>query len=174
VKIWRVLVTCFVASYCLVVGFGLLLLVQPWDATTGDWLPSHQQVWYFVPLILQIPGLTAISLALFNQPQEFLLLGFAIFLLISTLRQLKANAETASLARLGRFTFILAGVMVSYRLTIGGRLLPYVGGGTNIYDIRDPGTTLMWLNFESTLILTLVIVHLIIRFKERESRSQPK
>jgi len=157
-----------------VVGFGLLLLVQPWDKATGDWLPSHQQIWYFVPLILQIPGLTAIWLALFNQPQEFLLLGFAIVLLVGTLRQLKANAERASLAKLGRFTFILAGVMVSYRLTIGGRLLPYVGGGTNIYDIRDIGTMLMWLNFESTLIFALVMVHLIVLLRERKSRYQPK
>ena len=173
-KIWRVLVACLAASYCLVVGFGLLLLVQPWDKATGDWLPSHQQIWYFVPLILQIPGLTAIWLALFNQPQEFLLLGFAIVLLVGTLKQFKVNAERASLAKLGRFTFILAGVMVSYRLTIGGRLLPYVGGGTNIYDIRDIGTMLMWLNFESTLIIALVMVHLIVLLRERKSRYQTK
>ena len=155
----------YLVSYILVTGIGLLLQLRPWEADTTNWVLQHPQIYIFDFLVLQIPGVAAVPSIWFGSawPELPLLIG-SILITIWTWKNWRLPEKADLLRKLGLYSFLLALLAVVFRLLPP---IPFMINSTNMgspFDIRHPGVTMAWISFQSTLMLTLVIVHLALRF----------
>lgn len=158
----------YLASYALVTGIGVLLQLRPWERDTASWVSQHSQIFIFDFLVFQIPGLAVLPGLLLASPwPELFLLVSSIFLATWTWKDWRLPEKAELLQRLGRYSYFLALLALFFRL-IMPILLPQTETTIeNPWDIRDPRVTLAWISFQTTLMLTLVIVHLTLRLCSR-------
>lgn len=159
----------YLTSYVLVTGIGLLLQLRPWEADTTNWVLQHPQIYIFDFLVLQIPGLAVLPSIWFGSAwPELPLLIFSILITIWTWKNWRLPEKADLVRKLGLYSFLLALLAVVFRLLPP---IPFMINSANMgnpLDIRNPGVTMAWISFQSTLMLTLVIVHLSLRFSFRK------
>jgi len=161
-------VPAFALSYLIVCGVGLLVLVRPWDASSVDYLQQKPDMIAGILFTLQIPGLA--PLAWLFQPSlvEPAIFIFGAYLCIATLRNLSPKGDVEVLKKLRKKTYIAFGCAIGLRVLYMVISAPPIEMQTeNPYDLRSNQVVLAWLNFESTLMLTLVFVHLAIQLRSR-------
>jgi hypothetical protein len=164
----------FLTSYLIVAVLGLLLSIRPWESDSTHWVSQHNQIWIFYLLVLQIPGVAAFVWMQYMSLFEPAFLLFAAYICGSTWRNVASDENSPDLRRLRRLTFFLLLGVLFYRLALINLLNPFVGQVGNSLDLRNPSGALSWINFESTLILTLTIVHLILLIKSRKKNLLTK
>jgi len=159
----------FLASYLLVTALGLLLTVRPWEEGSELWIHQHNGIFVAYFIYNQIPGGIPLAFSFVFDIFEGLALAGAVILLIFTWRESKGRNSSARMRTLGNWTFALVAVTAIYRFFIMGVFAPFGPKVENHFDLRDSMTGWAWVNFESTLLLTLVLMHLWIRFSPRKS-----
>jgi len=171
VKNRMLFIPAFALSYLIVCGVGLMVLVRPWDASALDYLKQKPDIIAGVLFTLQIPGLA--PLAWLFQPSlvEPAIFIFGSYLCVSTVRNLSPKGNVIKLKKLGKMTFIAFGCAIVMRVIYMLMSAPPIKMQTESpYDLRSNQLLLAWLNFESTLMLALVFVHLAIQWRSRRSR----
>jgi hypothetical protein len=156
-------------SYLTVSVVGLLLAIRPWNADSTEWISQHSQVWVFYLLVLQIPGAAPLMWGLFMSIFEPAFFAIATYICISTWKNVGSLQYSNKLAKLGRMSFTLLLVAIFYRLVLLKFLNPFVGQIGDPYDLRNPAVSMTWINFESTLMLAMVIVHLTLLVNSRKA-----
>jgi hypothetical protein len=164
----RIFGLSLLTSYITVSAVGLLLAIRPWNSDSAEWISQHSQVWIFYLLVLQIPGAAPLIWGLFMSIFEPAFFAIATYVCISTWRNLGSHQYSNKLARLGRISVTLFLVAIFYRLLLLKFLNPFVGQIGDPYDLRNPSVSLTWINFESTLMLAMVIVHLTLLLMSRK------
>jgi hypothetical protein len=171
---FRVFLVAYLASYVLVTGIGLFLQLRPWEADTTNWVSQHPQIYIFDFLVLQIPGLAVLPSIWFGSAwPELPILIFSILITVWTWKNWRLPEKSDLLRKLGLYSYLLALLAVAFRLL---PLILFISNETNIgdpLDIRNPGVTMAWISFQSTLMLTLVFVHLALR-SSLSKRALPK
>ncbi len=168
---FRVFLVSYLTSYVLVTGIGLLLQLRPWEPDTTNWVREHSQIYIFDFLVLQIPGLSVLPALLYGSPlPEIVFLIIAILLAIWTWKSWRLPEKTGWLQKLGHYSFLLAIAAVFGRIVLP-LLLP-VGGWIDPLDIRHPNATMAWISFQSALMLTLVLVHIWLRYFAVKPRAK--
>lgn len=161
-------------SYIIVSALGLLLAIRPWEADSSEWLSQHPQVWIFYLLGLQIPGVAPLAWILFMSIFEPAFFAIATYIFIASWKNLGGLQNSERLLRLGRMSIALFLGAIFYRLVLLKPLNPFVGQIGDPYDLRNPAAALTWINFESTLMLAIVFVHLSLRLKSRKASQLEK
>jgi hypothetical protein len=171
---FRVFLVAYLASYVLVTGIGLLLQLRPWEADTTNWVLQHPQIYIYDFLILQIPGLAVLPSIWFGSAwPELPILIFSILIAVWTWKNWRLPEKSDLLRKLGLYSYLLALLAVAFRLL--SQIL-FISNELNLgipLDIRNPGVTMAWISFQSTLMLTLVFVHLALR-SSLSKRALPK
>lgn len=162
---FRTFLLAYLSSYVLVTVVGVLLQLRPWEPDTSNWVSQHPQIYIFDFFVFQIPGLAIVPFLFGTSPlPELVFLIFAIMLTIRTWKNWRLPERTDLLRKLGLYSYCLASTAVFCRLILP-IMLPYAETEVDRpFDIRNPVLTWTWISFQSTLMLTLVIVHLTLRF----------
>ncbi len=164
----KVFIFAFITSYVLVTGIGLLLQLRPWEADTSKWVLQHPQIYIFDFIVLQIPAIGVLPSLWFGSAwPELPLLILSSMICVSTWKNWYLPERVDRLQKLGRYSYYLAVLAVALRLMPG---VPFFNNETsleNLLDIRDPRVTMAWISFQTTLILTLVFVHLALRISSQ-------
>ncbi len=161
-----VLVTLLLANYVVVSCTGLLFALRPWDSAGAEWVSHHDQIYFFYFIGLQIPGVAPFTLS-WGEPSivtlaEKLAFGFSVYLTVATLRGMKKN----DLAKIRKFrcpTLILAVSTVAFRLLsplVSPQSISHEDWG--LYDVHNPMVAVLWVNFDSTIILTLLCIQIFV------------
>jgi hypothetical protein len=172
---FKVFLVAYVTSYALVTGFGLLLQLRPWEADTTHWVLHHPQIYIFDFLVLQIPVISVLPSVWFGSAwPELPLLIVSLLIAISTWKNWYLPEKLDRLKKLGRYSFYLVLGAVALRLLSP---IPFFNEGSaegTPLDIRDPRVTMAWISFQSTLMLTLVFVHLALRVSSNSEAQAVK
>ncbi len=148
-------------GYLLVCSLGLLLLIRPWEMDSSDFLLQKPDIAQHVFFSLQIPGL--IPLAFLMQPSliEMLIFLGGVFLLIATWLRMGKSREQRKLKTIRQASFILFFASIALRLlyTLMTAQPEEMRTG-DAFDLRNNMVMLAWLNFESTLVVALTLIHL--------------
>jgi hypothetical protein len=156
-------------SYLIVSSSGLFLSIRPWQADSSEWISQHTQVWFFFLIGLQIPGIVPLVWLIFMSIFEAAFFAFATYIAISTWKNLVIPEQSKKILFLGRMSFVLFLGAIFYRLVLLKNLNPFVGQIGNPLDLRNPAGAMTWINFQSTLMLAMVIVHLALLAKARKA-----
>jgi len=160
------LVTLLLANYILVSCTGLLFALRPWDPAGAEWLSHHDQIYFFYFIGLQIPGVVPFMLS-WGEPSlvalaEQVAFGFSIYLTVVTLRGMKKN-DLAKIRKFRRHTLLLAISTVAVRLLSPLVFPPSISPeDSGLYDVHNPMVAVLWVNFDSTIILTLLCVQIFV------------
>lgn len=163
-------------GYLLVCSLGLLLLIRPWEMDSSDFLLQKPHIAQHVFFSLQIPGL--IPLAFLMQPSliEMLIFLGGVFLLIATLLHMGKSKEQRKLKAIRKASFTLFFASITLRLlyTLLTAQPEDIRMG-DAFDLRNNMVMFSWLNFESTLIVALTLIHLwLIRSSKSVENQEPE
>lgn len=155
----------------MVTGLGLLLQLQPWQTNNTSWVEQHPQIYVFDFLVLQIPGLSVVPSLLFASPiPEVGILIIGIFLAVATWKNWDIDDRQVYFRKLGTYSYFLAIAAIFCRLLLPILMPESETAISNPIDIRNPRVTMAWISFQSTLMLTLVIVHLRVQLDTKSKR----
>ena len=164
-KTFRLFSIALTISYITVCSFGALLLIRPWESDSAEVLAQRPDIVSAIFLTFQIPGLLAVAWLMQPSVIEMAILGMGLYLGIATWRNLSDTSDPSKLRSLSKLTFWTFFGAIALRLLYIFATVPSLEMQTdNPYDLRNLKVMMTWLNFESTLILAVAIVHLWIRF----------
>ena len=164
-KTFRLFSIALTLSYLTVCSFGALLLIRPWESDSAEVLAQRPDIVRAIFLTFQIPGLLAVAWLMQPSVIEMAILVIGLYLAISTWRNLSGTPDPTKLRRLSKLTFWAFFGAIALRVLYIFATVPSLEMQTeNPYDLRNLKVMMTWLNFESTLMLAVAIVHLWIRF----------
>ena len=155
-------------GYLTVCSLGLLLLIRPWEPDSADFLFQKPDIVQGVFFSFQIPGLIPLAFLMQPSPIEMLIFIGGAFLLAATWITMRKSDGKRKLKTIRQASFLLLLIAVAMRLLYTSiTSSPEDMRTGEAFDLRSNEVMLAWLNFESTLVLALVFIHLwLIRFSK--------